>query len=212
MTKNKKPRNAEAEHDDETPEYKPEEKSAETPAAHPKQGTTYTVSGTEVTFEGERHLKASPTSGVQAGVYTIVSTILKPGNRKVYRAVVGEQLYPIREYDTADEIISKIRSESKEPRKPRKGSVPKAALRDSDDGDSIQLSDAAVEILRDYLTLRHEEDREGLVSELIVKHLGPEVERLKAAQEAISKLPVDLLTALANASDETRQKILASLR
>lgn len=217
MAKSKKARSSSASasdtHDEDEseslPDEKREEKTIDTPAAHPKAGTTITVAGEEVTFEGERQLAASPNSGVQAGVYRIVSVILKPGNRKAYRAIVNETLYPIREYGGENEVISKIREKGKE-RKPRK-----PAARESSpnfDETSILLSDSAAEILREYLTLRQEDDQETVLSELVETHLGPEVEKLKAAQAAIRKLPVDLLTALANATDEQRQKIFESLR
>lgn len=211
MAKPKKARTTGHAHDEdeETPEMKLEDKPAEAPAAHPKQGTTFTVDGQEVTFEAERQLAASPNSGVTPGVYQIVSTLLKPGNRKVYRAVVGDTLYPIRGYDTANEVISKIRGESKEPRKSRKASAAKPISHAV--GEGFSLTDAADDILRDYLTLRNEDDADAVLSHLVETHLGPEVAKLKAAQEAIRTLPVDLLTALANASDEKRRKILEAL-
>ena len=193
------------------PDEKREDKAIDTPGAHPKAGTTITVGGEEVTFERERQLAASPNSGVQAGVYQIVSVILKPGNRKAYRAVVGDALYPIREYGTENEVISKIRGKSKEPRKPRKTAA-REVPQTFDEGAPIMLSDSAAEVLREYLAFRHEDDQDAVLSDLVETHLGPEVEKLKAAQTAISKLPIDLLTALANATDEKRQKILEALR
>lgn len=192
------------------PEEKREDKAIDTPAAHPKAGTTITVGGEEVTFEDERQLSASPNSGVEAGVYKIVSVILKPGNRKAYRAVVGDALYPIREYGTENEVISKIRGKAKE-RKPRKAAA-REVPQTFDEGAPIMLSDSAAEVLREYLAFRHEDDQDAVLSDLVETHLGPEVEKLKAAQAAISKLPIDLLTALANATDEKRQKILEALR
>lgn len=213
MAKPKKTRAGTGSHaqdeDEETPEMKLEDKPAEAPAAHPKQGTTFTVDGQEVTFEAERQLAASPNSGVAAGVYQIVSTLLKPGNRKVYRAVVGDTLYPIRGYDTANEVISKVRESSKEPRKSRKASAAKPVSHAPSEG--FSLTDAADDILRDYLALKKEDDADAVLSHLVETHLGPEVAKLKAAQDAISKLPIDLLTALANASDEKRRKILEAL-
>lgn len=210
MVKHKKTKGEEQLHDEgeESPQMKLEDKPAEAQAAHPKQGTTLTIDGQEVTFEAERQLGASPNSGVASGVYRIVSMILKPGNRKVYRAIVGDTLYPIRGYDTPNEVIAKIRGESKEPRKPRK-----AAARPTPHttGEGFSLSDVADNILRDYLVLRKQDDADAVLSQLVETHLGPEVAKLKAAQEAIRTLPVDLLTALANASDEKRRQILEAL-
>ena len=45
-----------------------------------------------------------------------------------------------------------------------------------------------------------------------MKHLGPEVERLRRTQDAIKKLPMALLARLAESSDEKRAEILALLR
>lgn len=192
-------------------ENQPMSEANDTKARH-KPGDTISVGGQDVTFEAERQLGTSASSGISSGVYSIVSVILMPGNRKVYRAVVGDVLYPIREYGTPNEVISKIRGESKEPRKPRKTAVAKTISHTSDEGPSITLTDAAAETLRDYLALRQEYDQNEVSSDLVEAHLGPEVKRLQAAQKAISKLPLDLLTALANASDEQRQKLLAALK
>ncbi len=192
-------------------ESQPMSEVKDTKARH-KPGDTISVGGQDVTFEAERQLGTSASSGVSSGVYPIVSVILMPGNRKVYRAVVGDVLYPIREYGTANEVISKIRGESKEPRKSRKTAAAKPVSHVFDGSPSITLTDTAADTLRDYLALRQEYDQDEVLSDLVEAHLGPEVKRLQAAQKAISKLPLDLLTALANASDEQRQKILAALK
>lgn len=200
MAKNKKAKSesdgsALEEPDGETHELKFADKPADSPAAHPKAGTTFTIDGQEVTFEAERQLATSASSGISPGVYQIVSMILKPGNRKVFRAIVGGTLYPIREYGTPGEVISKIRSESKEPRKSRKAPVARPLSPTSGDDAPITLTESAAEILADYLSLRQEYDQDTVLSDLVDVHLGPEVRKLKAAREAISRLPVDLLTA-----------------
>ena len=176
-------------------------------------GKTY-VSGEAVTIEGNEfvaeaflHLPASSTSGVSAGTYAVVSEM--QGNRKAYRAIVDGHLYPVRQYGTEHQVIAKQRESHKGATKVARAPRGQAA-RSSDDG--IFLGSVAANILSEYLALAPPGvDRDDVVSELVVKHLGPEVERLRSTQAAIAKLPRDLLVALANASEEKRLELMATL-
>lgn len=170
-------------------------------------GDTVMFGDLETKVVEERQLPASPNSGVPAGVYPVVSMLLKPGNRTAYRAVVAGTLYPIREYGTVNAVISKIRGESK-PRV-KKNKVAASVLEDTA---AFSLTGQATKILDAYLDLKTDGDRGSVLSELVTRHLGPEVERMQATREAIQKLPHDLLAALAGATEEKRQQVFAMLK
>jgi hypothetical protein len=170
-------------------------------------GDAVTIDGSEFVAEAILQLPASSTSGVSAGTYAVVSEM--QGNRKAYRAVVDGRLYPVRQYGTPNQVIAKQRESHKGATKAARAPRGQAA-RTSDDG--ISLGSIAADILSDYLALAPPgADRGDIMSELVVKHLGPEVERLRSAQAAIAKLPRDLLIALANATEEKRLELMAAL-
>lgn len=170
-------------------------------------GEAVTIEGNEFVAEAFLHLPASSTSGVAAGTYAVVSEM--QGNRKAYRAIVDGHLFPVRQYGTEHQVIAKQRESHKGATRVARAPRGQAA-RTSDDG--IFLGSVAASILSDYLALAPPgADRNDVVSELVVKHLGPEVERLRSTQAAIAKLPRDLLVALANASEEKRLELMATL-
>jgi len=174
---------------------------------HYAPGDAVTIDGSEYGVESFLQLPASSTSGVSPGTYAVVSEM--QGNRKAYRAIVDGRLYPVRQYGTPNQVIAKQRESHKGATKAVRAPRGQAA-RTSDDG--IALNAAAADILTDYLSLAMSgADRDDVVSELVVKHLGPEVERLRSAQAAIAKLPRDLLIALANATEEKRLELMATL-
>jgi len=212
MAKKPKPVHTETppEHEDESPpppENKPDEVIEIGDAAY-KSGDMVTIGGNKFTVETKKTFKASPKSGLLGGEYPVVSETLR--NRKAYRAVVQGVTYPIRQYGTPNEVISKHRER-------RQAGTQARASRASDEakGDEnvIRLNRAATRVLEDYVALnRGEVDREGLLSELVTNHIGPEVERLKATQAAIARLPAERLELLANASEEKWQQILEMLK
>jgi len=169
-------------------------------------GDAVAIDGSEFVAEAFLELPASSTSGVSPGTYAVVSEM--QGTRKAYRAIVDGRLYPVRQYGTENQVIAKQRESSKGTAKAARAPRGQAA-RTSESG--ISLDAAAADIVSDYLTLAPGADRDVVVSELVVKHLGPEVERLKATQAAIAKLPRDLLVALANATEEKRLELMAAL-
>lgn len=171
-------------------------------------GSSVTIQGRGYTVVGRERLRASSTSGVAEGDYLVVYELV--GERRAYRAVVDGTPYPIRQYGTPDAVIAKQRESRGEPG----GARATASVTPSDprsDIENIELSHEAVEILEQYVKLKRGGDQGTILSDLVVQHLGPEVERLKKAQEAIQQLPVDLLTRLASASSEQREQILAML-
>lgn len=169
-------------------------------------GNTFTFESQEVTVVGEESLAASSSSGVAAGTYPVVSMIIKPGNRTAYRAVVDGTLYPIREYGSPKAVISKIRGESKPRVKKSRAAAP------TGDGEGLTLTVGAMRILGDYLEMKPGESGSLVVSGLITAHLGPEVEQMRSAREAIHKLPPDFLAAMAGTSEEERRKMLEVLK
>lgn len=170
-------------------------------------GDAVSIEGDEFVAEAVVYLSASSTSGVSPGTYAVVSEM--QGNRKAYRAIVDGHLYPVRQYGTEHQVIAKQRESHKGATKVARAPRGQAA-RTSDDG--IFLGSVAASILSDYLALAPPgADRDDVVSELVVKHLGPEVERLRTTQAAIAKLPRDLLVALANTSEEKRLELMAAL-
>lgn len=170
-------------------------------------GDAVTIDGGEFTAEGVVHLPASGTSGVAEGTYPVVYEM--QGKRKAYRAVVDGRLYPIRQYGTEHQVIAKQRESGKAGDKAAR-TPPAQRARSAEEG--LSLSVAAAAVLAEYLTLEPgARDQGDVVSSLVVTHLGPEVERLKAAQAAIAKLPRDLLIALANATEEKRLELMAAL-
>ncbi len=171
-------------------------------------GATASIGGKDYTVVGTALLRASPTSGVSDGDYAVVYELI--GDRKAYRAVVNGDLYPIRQYGTPDAVVSKQR-ESKGEGSRTKRSTP-ARAETAHASDHLDLTRQASDLLDDYVSLKRGGDQGEIISELIVRHLGPEVERLRKAQEAIQKLPADLLALLAGASDEKRAQILDLLK
>lgn len=172
-----------------------------------KPGDTFSVQSQQVTLVEERHLNASPRSGVSGGEYPIVSIVMQPGNRIAHRALVGGDLYPIRQYGTPAEVISKVR-EASGPRKRRK-EVP--APQRAQEFEEAILTDEATEILEEYLSLKPDLDRTEVLSDLVAAHLAPEVKRMRAAREAVARLPAELLTLLVNASEEKRRHLMEVL-
>lgn len=171
-------------------------------------GSSVTIDGRRFTVVGRERLRASPTSGVAEGDYLVVYELV--GERKAYRAVVDGTPYPIRQYGTPDAVIAKQRESRGEPRAAR-ATTSAPPSEPHADSENIELSHEAVEILEQYVKLKRGGDQGTILSDLVVQHLGPEVERLKRAQQAIQQLPVDLLTRLADASAEQREQILAML-
>jgi hypothetical protein len=88
--------------------------------------------------------------------------------------------------------------------------VPAAAARAESDG--IELSAQAQRTLDQYLALARQNNADDVVSRLVVEHLGPEVERLRKADQAIKQLPVDFLTTMAALTEEQRAQLIASLK
>jgi hypothetical protein len=171
-------------------------------------GDTVKIDGGEFVAEAVVQLPSSATSGVTAGTYSVVSEM--QGNRKAYRAVVDGRLYPIRQYGTENQVIAKQRETSKGTAKTARAARPTTFPNSADE---ISLGSAAASILTDYLALEPSgPGRDLLVSELVVKHLGPEVERLRIAQAAIAKIPRDFLVLFASASEEKRNEIMALLK
>jgi hypothetical protein len=171
-------------------------------------GDAVQINGSEFVVESVEHLLASSTSGVSEGTYSVVSEML--GNRKAYRAVVGDRLYPIRQYGKEGQVIAKQRETSKGIAKTARAARPTTFPNSADE---ISLSSAAASILTDYLALEPSgPGRDLLVSELVFTHLGPEVERLRIAQAAIAKIPRDFLVLFASASEEKRNEIMALLK
>lgn len=171
-------------------------------------GDAVTIDGNEFVAEAVVHLPASSTSGVSAGTYSVVSEM--QGNRKAYRALVDGRLFPIRQYGSENQVIAKQRESTKGTAKAARATRSTTFPNSTDE---ISLSSAAAGILTDYLALEPSgPGRDLLVSELVVKHLGPEVERLKTSQAAIAKIPRDFLVLLANASEEKRNEIMAILK
>lgn len=166
-------------------------------------GETMTIAGREVVVETVKSLKSSSASGVAAGTYLVVSEIVL--GRKAYRAVVEGNLFPIRQYGTAAEVISKVR----EPHTP---AVPSdAGTAQKSNGKQITLSDAARNVVELVLRYRPDADAADMVSRAVVEVLGPEGERLRKAHEALVKLPPDILDLLAVANDEKRAELTAVL-
>ncbi len=163
-----------------------------------------TVMGKTFTVVGSGRFAASRNSGLSAGDYPVVFEMI--GDRKAYRVYANGEFYPIREFGTPNAIISKQR----ETRATR--SAPKSAAPAEDEGEDLELSVEAGRLLTEYVSLNRGVSQSKVLSELVVKHLGPEVERLRRTQEAIKKLPMDLLARLAESSDEKRAEILALLR
>lgn len=173
-----------------------------------KPGDTLSVSGQEFTLVTKRHLKASSKAGVADGEYPVVSVTLQPGNRTAYRALVGDDLYPIRQYGTPGEVISKVR-ESGGPRKRRKEAPAPERLHEAEE---TVLSDDATDILEEYLSLKPDLDRTEVLSDLVSIHLGPEVKRLRSVREAVARLPAELLDLLVNAPEEKRKQLMDLLK
>jgi hypothetical protein len=170
-------------------------------------GDTFTLGGTHYVAVGVERLSGSASSGVAAGVYPVVYETI--AGRKAYRVYVDGEFYPVRQYGTPDAIIAKQR-ESREKSPGARAASARASAHD--DGDDLALSSEAVRVLEAYVSLVHGAEQSRVLSELVVTHLGPEIERIRKAQEAIQKLPVDLLTRLAGASDEQRAQILSMLK
>ena len=169
-------------------------------------GDTLIIAGTQATVIGFKFLPTSSTSGVADGEYPVVS--VKQGQGRAFRAVVDGALYPIRNHGKPGEVIAKQR-ESGKPRKSRKHFTP---VEHAVDEEAAELSDEAHDVLDSYLALKRDHDRGEVLSDLVMKHLKSEVQKLKATQEAISKLPMDLLALLAGSSEEKRQQVLAMLK
>jgi hypothetical protein len=66
--------------------------------------------------------------------------------------------------------------------------------------------------LKNFLALSGEHDRGEVTSNLLVEHLGKEVERLRAGASLVKKLGADLVDDLAGFSREELQKMIASAR
>ena len=165
-------------------------------------GATLTFHGQDVTLETQKYLTASAKSGVSDGTYTVVSVIAQPGNRKAFRAIVGDALYPIRQYGKEDETISKIRGRSAG-RKGRRS----AEGGDGHETGDIELTASADRILSDYLAHKRNLDGGDVLSDLVERHLKPELAKIRASEEAIRRLPGDLLARLAEVDEDTRRKV-----
>ena len=170
-------------------------------------GATY-APGAELTFEGGRYtvvgvgaFEASKASGLSAGRYPVVFETV--AGRRAYRAYVDGALYPIRQYGSADAVIAKQRASKTRRAAPEVSDV---------DADDLDLSAEASRLLSEYAALNPGPSQSETLSQLVVKHLGPEVERLKRARQAIQQLPLDLLARLADATAEKRAEVLELLR
>lgn len=171
-------------------------------------GVTYTVGAQlsfgrrTVTVVGKAELEGSVKAGIARGEYLVVSEEVSNGQTR-YRALVGNELYSIRKYNTPDAVIAKHRESS-------------GARRGGGGGDSepegIELSAQAQRTLDQYLQLARQNNADDVVSRLVVEHLGPEVERLRKADQAIKQLPVDFLTTMAALTEEQRAQLIASLK
>jgi len=183
-------------------------------SSSPAAGTTITVDGLSYTVGatisfgrrsvvvvGVANLEGSLKAGVAKGDYLVVSE--QVGDLVRYRALVGTELYSIRQYGTPNAVIAKHR-ESGAPRRSGRG--------DGDGPQGITLGAQAQRTLDAYLQLSRTNNGDDLVSRLVVEHLGPEVDRLRKTQAAIQQLPMDLLTLLSGLSDDQRAKLMADLR
>lgn len=170
-----------------------------------ESGDTVTFDGTEYTVVGVELLRASPTSGLSEGHFPVVYEMI--GERKAYRAFASGAFYPIRQYGTPDAVVSKQRESRAESRSATKA-PPHAAARE-DEG--LELSVEAVGLLETYVALKRDVSESQVLSELVIQHIAPEIERLRKAQEAIQRLPSEFLSKLASATPEQREKILAML-
>lgn len=168
-------------------------------------GVTYTVGAKlgfgrrSVTVVGVSALEGSVKAGIPHGEYLVVSEEVSNGQTR-YRALVGNELYSIRKYNTPDAVIAKHRESGG----PRRGGEAES--------DGIELSAQAQRTLDQYLALARQNNADDVVSRLVVEHLGPEVERLRKADQAIKQLPVDFLTTMAALTEEQRAQLIASLK
>ncbi len=183
--------------------------SSSTPAAGTSvtvDGLSYTVGATlpfgrrNVVVVGVANLEGSAKAGVTRGDYLVVSE--QVGEQTRYRALVGNELYSIRQYGTPNAVIAKHRESAG----PRRGKG------DSDGPQGVTLGAQAQRTLDNYLSLSRNTNGDDIVSRLVVEHLGPEVDRLRKAQAAIQQLPIDLLTLLSGLTDDQRAKLMADLR
>ncbi len=161
-------------------------------------GDVISVQGQEFTLVCEKHLHTSNRSGVTAGTYPVGTVRVQPGGRVAYRAIVGNEIYPVRRYGTPEETIAKMRGRDS---RSRRGSS------DAHDSGDISLTSSADKILSEYLSFKTNLDGGDVLSGLIETHLKPELVTIRAQEEAIRRLPKDLLAGLVGADEDTRRRI-----
>jgi hypothetical protein len=96
--------------------------------------------------------------------------------------------------------------------KPKKTASSSATVDADEDNTAVELTPEANLVLKNFLALSGEDDRGEVTSNLLVEHLGKEVERLRAGASLVKKFGPELATALAGYSKEDLQKLLASAR